>query len=171
MPQPLMNANPGTSYFEVSPQLQLPDGVRCEVTLSALVTAGHFFLQQPTHPTFAQLQKLDQFMLAVYGQSIGIPELPKPFEVGIICASPVMAGWYRAQTIAVYPESDEILVKFVDYGGYSAVPAKDLRQIRYKHVFRSTFKGTVRKNFLSLIRQSNHSACFFSFWLFNLFYH
>jgi len=48
----------------------------------------------------------------------------------VICAAPVLGGWYRAQSIDVYEDTDEALVKFVDYGGYCRVPASDLRQIR-----------------------------------------
>jgi len=98
--------------------------------VSSIVNIGHVFLQQPTHPTFASLSRLDQYMLAVYGQPAGVPPLPHPIELGVICAAPVLGGWYRAQTIDVYEDTDEALVKFVDYGGYCRVSASDLRQIR-----------------------------------------
>ncbi len=51
--------------------------------------------------------------------------------VNVVCAVPVLGGWYRALTVAVYEESDEVLVKFIDYGGYSRLPTSDLKQIRY----------------------------------------
>lgn len=134
-------------------QLNLPEGVNCEVAVSSIVNIGHIFVQQPTHPTFSSLSRLDQYMLAVYGQPASVPPLPRPIEskfyfffffrvnalliidifsflVGVICAAPVLGGWYRAQTMDVYEETDEALVRFVDYGGYCRVPASDLRQIR-----------------------------------------
>lgn len=55
-------------------------GVPCEVVVSAIVDAGHVFVQQPTHPSFTSLGKLDQYMIAVYSQSNGIPALPQPIE-------------------------------------------------------------------------------------------
>jgi A-kinase anchor protein 1 len=50
--------------------------------------------------------------------------------VGIICAAPMFNGWYRALVVNVYDDSDEVDIKFVDYGGYSKVQACLLRQIR-----------------------------------------
>lgn len=48
----------------------------------------------------------------------------------MICAAPVMEGWYRAVIVAVSEETDECEIKFVDYGGFSQVPGNLLRQIR-----------------------------------------
>jgi len=50
---------------------------------------------------------------------------------GVICAAPVLDGWFRAQTVQTFDETDEVLVKFVDYGGYLRIAAADLRQIRF----------------------------------------
>ncbi|VDD93533.1 unnamed protein product [Enterobius vermicularis] len=127
LPPPL--ASPDI-YGAVPTQLSLPEGVRCEVLVSACVDAGHFFIQQPTHPAFASLHRLDYYMLAIYTQTNGIPDLPRPCETGLLCVAPAAGGWYRAVTIFYYEEEDEVLVRFVDYGGYSRVPRADLRQIR-----------------------------------------
>lgn len=43
-----------------------------QVVVSAMVDAGHVFVQQPTHPTFSNLTKLDGYMLAVYSQTNGV---------------------------------------------------------------------------------------------------
>lgn len=48
----------------------------------------------------------------------------------MVCAAPALGGWYRALTVDVYDSSNEVLVKFVDYGGYTRLPASDLKQIR-----------------------------------------
>lgn len=50
--------------------------------------------------------------------------------VGVICAAPMLNGWYRAQISAVCEETDECDIKYVDYGGFSRVQGSLLRQIR-----------------------------------------
>lgn len=54
------------------------------------------------------------------------------FTVGVICAAPMLNGWYRAQISAVCEESDECDIKYVDYGGFSRVQGSALRQIRWE---------------------------------------
>lgn len=114
----------------VSAWLFLPDGVTVEVVVAHQVDAGHMFLQQHTHPTFHVLRSLDQQMFACYSQP-EIPTLPTPVEVGIICAAPGLDGaWLRAQVISYFEETDEVELKYVDYGGYDKVKVDTLRQIR-----------------------------------------
>lgn len=62
-------------------------GVPCEAYISAQIDAGHFFLQLPTHPSFSSLAILDQYMLSVYSQPAGAPELPKPCSGNILVRS------------------------------------------------------------------------------------
>ncbi|KAL3117106.1 hypothetical protein niasHT_007509 [Heterodera trifolii] len=110
--------------------LALPVGVPCEVYVSAHVDAGHFFVQLPTHPSFSSLALLDSYMLSVYTQPGGAPDLPKPCNIGVLCAAPAYNGWFRAITLAYDQDQDEMLVRFVDYGGFARLPRADLRQIR-----------------------------------------
>lgn len=49
---------------------------------------------------------------------------------GVICAAPMLNGWYRAQIMATYEKSDECDIKYVDYGGYSRISSSLLKQIR-----------------------------------------
>ncbi|TKR65543.1 hypothetical protein L596_025934 [Steinernema carpocapsae] len=129
MPPPM--PCPAAEIFGNQPtNLALPDGVRCEVVVSAVVNPGHFFIQQPTHPTFSKLQQLDRYMLGIYSQTSGIPELPQPCAIGLLCVAPSHLGWYRAVTMAYYEDQDEVLIRYVDYGGYARLPRSDLRQIR-----------------------------------------
>uniref|UniRef100_A0A915AVT1 Tudor domain-containing protein n=1 Tax=Parascaris univalens TaxID=6257 RepID=A0A915AVT1_PARUN len=129
LPPPI--PSPAAELFGTQPtQLTLPEGIRCQVTVSSMVDAGHFFVQQITHPSFASLQRLDYYMLAIYSQTTGIPDLPRPCETGLLCVAPASGGWYRAVTVIYYEDQDEVLVRFVDYGGYSRIPRADLRQIR-----------------------------------------
>lgn len=111
-------------------QLSLPEGVSIDVVVSSIVDAGHIFIQQPTHPSFPSLERLNQFMIACYMQDGLVPQLPRPLEVGVICAAPMLNGWYRAQISAVCEETDECDIKYVDYGGFSRVQGSLLRQIR-----------------------------------------
>lgn len=51
--------------------------------------------------------------------------------VGVICAAPAVEGaWWRAQVITFYKETDEVEIRYVDYGGYDRVKIDSLRQIR-----------------------------------------
>nr|XP_033777463.1 A-kinase anchor protein 1, mitochondrial [Geotrypetes seraphini]XP_033777464.1 A-kinase anchor protein 1, mitochondrial [Geotrypetes seraphini]XP_033777465.1 A-kinase anchor protein 1, mitochondrial [Geotrypetes seraphini] len=110
--------------------LMLPDGITVEVIVVNVVNAGHIFVQQHTHPTFHALRSLDQQMYLCYSQP-GIPTLPTPVEVGVICAAPGMDGaWWRAQVVAYYKDGNEAEIRYVDYGGYERVKIEILRQIR-----------------------------------------
>ncbi|XP_016010490.2 A-kinase anchor protein 1, mitochondrial [Rousettus aegyptiacus] len=110
--------------------LMLPDGVTVEVIVVNQVSAGHLFVQQHTHPTFHALRSLDQQMYLCYSQP-GIPTLPTPVEITVICAAPGVDGaWWRAQVVAAYEETSEVEIRYVDYGGYKRVKVDVLRQIR-----------------------------------------
>lgn len=110
--------------------LLLPSGVTVEVIVVNIVSAGHIFVQQHTHPTYHALRSLDQQMFLCYSQS-GTPALPSPAEVGVICAAPAADGaWWRAQVITFYKETNEVEIRYVDYGGYDRVKIDSLRQIR-----------------------------------------
>jgi A-kinase anchor protein 1 len=111
-------------------QLSLPEGVSVDVIVSSVVDANHVFVQQPTHPSYTSLEKLNYCMNLCYTGDNIVPQLPRPIEVGVICAAPMFNGWYRAQVVANYEESDEVDVKYVDYGGYMRVSSCVLRQIR-----------------------------------------
>ncbi|KAM9801376.1 A kinase (PRKA) anchor protein 1b [Neosynchiropus ocellatus] len=110
--------------------LLLPSGVTVEVIVVNIVSAGHIFVQQHTHPTYHALRSLDQQMFICYSQP-GAPTLPSPAEVGVICAAPAVEGaWWRAQVITFYKETNEVEIRYVDYGGYDRVKIDSLRQIR-----------------------------------------
>ncbi|XP_072909353.1 A kinase (PRKA) anchor protein 1b [Hemitrygon akajei] len=121
--------------------LMLPDAVSVEVLVVNIVNAGHMFLQQHTHPTCHVLRNMDQQMFLVYSQP-GIPTLTPPLEVGIICAAPAVDGaWWRAQVVAFFEETNEVEIRYVDYGGYERVKIEALRQIRSDFVS-LPFQGT-----------------------------
>ncbi|KAK3561019.1 hypothetical protein QTP86_023209, partial [Hemibagrus guttatus] len=121
--------------------LLLPNGVTVEVIVVNIVSAGHVFVQQHTHPTYHALRSLDQQMFLCYSQP-GTPALPSPAEIGVICAAPAVEGaWWRAQVISFYKESNEVEIRYVDYGGYDRVKIDTLRQIRSDFVT-LPFQGT-----------------------------
>ncbi|XDV32146.1 hypothetical protein PO909_003029 [Leuciscus waleckii] len=121
--------------------LLLPSGVTVEVIVVNIVSAGHLFVQQHTHPTYHALRSLDQQMFLCYSQP-GTPPLPSPVEVGVICAAPAVDGaWWRAQVISFYKDSTEVEIRYVDYGGYDRVKIDTLRQIRSDFVT-LPFQGT-----------------------------
>lgn len=98
-----------------------------DVILSSMISAGHFFLQSPSHPTFQSLGVLDGTMLRSY-TNFETPMISAP-SPGMTVAAFIMEGWYRALIIDV-PQPGQVLCKFVDYGGYSFMDLNCLRQIR-----------------------------------------
>ncbi|XP_069767810.1 A kinase (PRKA) anchor protein 1b [Narcine bancroftii] len=116
--------------LSITSWLMLPDGVTVDVLVVNIVNAGHMFVQQHTHPTCHVLHNMDQQMYLLYSQP-GIPTLKSPLEVGIICTAPAVDGaWWRAQVVAFFEETNEVEIRYVDYGGYERVKIDLLRQIR-----------------------------------------
>ena len=73
---------PPVPTFPVVPeflQLHLVEGVNNDVILSSLVSTAHFFLQQPTHPTFPALNRLNGCMNVCYSEPTA-PLLPMPTQ-------------------------------------------------------------------------------------------
>ena len=66
--------------MQLSFQLSLPEGVSVQVYVSAVVDAGHIFVQQPTHRSFMCLEKLNYFLNTIYSQDPNIPCVPLPLE-------------------------------------------------------------------------------------------
>ncbi|EFO83458.1 hypothetical protein GCK72_010738 [Caenorhabditis remanei] len=124
---------PNSNFDMLSTQptwLTLPEEIKCEIAVSSIINPSHFFVQQPTHATFPSLRHLDMYMGSLYGEQSNLPELPIPCQNGLLCAAPVGNSWFRAVTVQYYDETDEVFVKFVDYGGYTRIARQELRQIR-----------------------------------------
>lgn len=109
--------------------LSLAEGVMHDVFVSSIVGGGHVFLQQPYHPTFFALERLDQCMTKTYTQ-FTCPQVPQPVVVNSVCVAPCEGGWYRCQVVAYDTDTGVVDIKYLDYGGYHSLPASDLRQIR-----------------------------------------
>ncbi|KAH3891534.1 hypothetical protein DPMN_015638, partial [Dreissena polymorpha] len=61
-------------------QLALPEGITVDVIVSSIVDAGRIFVQQPTHPTYPSLERLNTFMSTCYMQEGAVPDIPRPIE-------------------------------------------------------------------------------------------
>lgn len=134
------------------------------------MNAGHFFLQQPTHPTYTSLTKLDQLMLLNYSQCEA-PLIPH-IQSGMLCAVPIWSGWYRGLVVSAF-DNEECQVLFVDYGGYSRLPTSSLRQIRGDFIslpFQASecyLAGVVPvdgKSFYLSYKNTNHDMVIFYFY-------
>lgn len=58
-------------------QIRLIEGINNDTIVSCMVAPNHLFLQQPTHPTFPNLNILSGFMNACYADA-NSPMLPNP---------------------------------------------------------------------------------------------
>lgn len=112
-----------------SVSLSLAEGCMHEVFVSSIVGGGHVFLQQPYHPTFHALERLDACMAKLYS-SCQCPTLPSPLPVNTVCVAAYEGGWYRCQVVSVDEAGQQCDIKYLDYGGYHTLPIDDLRQIR-----------------------------------------
>jgi len=120
-------ANPSLNGGSVS--LNLAEGIMHEVYVSSIISGGHVFIQQPCHPTFFALERLDSCMSKCY-TSFSCPSLQHPIQVNSICVAEVEGAHYRVQVTATSEEEDLVQVKFLDYGGYETLSASQLKQIR-----------------------------------------
>lgn len=109
--------------------LSLAEGVMHDVFVSSIVGGGHVFLQQPYHPTFFALERLDQCMARTYTQ-FTCPQVPLPVELNSVCVAPCEGGWYRCQVVAYDEDTQVCDIKYLDYGGYHSIAATELKQIR-----------------------------------------
>jgi len=112
-----------------SVSLALAEGCMHEVFVSSIVGGGHVFLQQPYHPTFHALERLDACMNKVYS-TYQCPALPSPVALNTVCVAAYEGGWYRCQVVSVDESSQQADIKYLDYGGYHTIAIDDLKQIR-----------------------------------------
>lgn len=61
-------------------QLSLPEGVSVDIVVSSIVDAGRIFVQQPTHPSYTSLDRLNTFMNQCYMRDGTVPDIPRPIE-------------------------------------------------------------------------------------------
>merc|ERR1719201_506204 len=112
-----------------SVSLSLAEGVMHDVFVSSIVGGGHVFLQQPYHPTYFALERLDQCMTNTYSQ-VQCPSIPQPVQLNSVCAAPCDEGWYRCQIVSYDTDTEMCDIKYLDCGGYHSISVHSLRQIR-----------------------------------------
>lgn len=133
-----------TNFVEFNDDKENPNNGPISVQVTAIVNAGHVFVQLPKNSTYTELQNLDKNMLITYdNMNELVPNMNEPIEFGTICAAPTSYGWHRAM-ITNYRSFEEVklqladynemcglaTVKFLDYGGYLNIPVNQLRQLR-----------------------------------------
>ncbi|XP_053680305.1 A-kinase anchor protein 1, mitochondrial [Anopheles nili] len=108
--------------------LPLVEGINNDVAVSCIITVGHLFVHQPLHPTYLALNGMQNSL----NQSYTLSEAPALPEIipNAVCVAFAAGTWYRAQVVQHNAESNLVLVKYLDYGGYSMLPQQNLRQIR-----------------------------------------
>lgn len=75
-------------------QIELTAGVVVEVRVSAVVSGGEMWVQQPLHPSYSALHRLQTCMNLNYGDGSNTPPLPGPIsgEWLAVCGSVWAAG-------------------------------------------------------------------------------
>lgn len=114
--------------FDDFTQLTLHPEIMNDVIICCTMSPGHFFVQQPTHPTHPNLQKLDYMMKLNYLQP-NVPGVPSAVP-GMICVVQTGNNWYRAHVKSVSESGQDCEVVLVDYGGYANVPVSSLKPIK-----------------------------------------
>uniref|UniRef100_A0A182XWH2 Uncharacterized protein n=1 Tax=Anopheles stephensi TaxID=30069 RepID=A0A182XWH2_ANOST len=113
---------------ETCSSLPLVEGINNDVAISCIITVGHLFVHQPLHPTHLTLNSMQNSLNQSYTQNEA-PALPE-IVPNAVCVAFVADNWYRAQVVQHMPETNLVLVKYLDYGGFSMLPPQNLRQIR-----------------------------------------
>lgn len=110
--------------------LVLPKGKLIDVFISAISNVDCVFVQQCMDPTYASLHDLQIHMELCYNKENNAPQLPRPIRAGFICVVEQNEVWYRSEVVSYCNDSDQLTVRFLDYGGYSNVSYDSCRQIR-----------------------------------------
>jgi len=100
-----------------------------DITVSCVSDTCRVFLQQMKNPTYVGLKNLEDELMTTYNLE---PEksLLRPIAQGSVLAVHSDDKWYRCQVVSYKSEDDTCEIKFVDHGGYTTVPASDLRQLK-----------------------------------------
>ncbi|MPC35513.1 A-kinase anchor protein 1, mitochondrial [Portunus trituberculatus] len=113
-------------------QIELTAGVVVEVRVSAVVSGGELWVQQPLHPSYSALHRLQTCMNLNYGDGSNTPPLPGPISDGTVCVAHINDHWMRCQVLSSINAMSVVLL--LDIGGTVTVPSSSLRQIRYDYM-------------------------------------
>lgn len=109
------------------------------VTVSCVVDSCKVFIRDEKNPTFEGLKNMEAELFSSY--TLEQPkELLRPIAPGSVLGVFSDAKWYRCQVVSYNTKQDTCDVKFVDHGGYTTVPASQLRQLK-PHFLRLPFQA------------------------------
>ena len=109
----------------------LPENELCQVFVTNIVDANHFYVQLYDHSVHTHLRQLDQQIYQCYG-GVASTMVPPTINTGMLCAAPSPSGWWwRAQVVGLLMKPSEVEITWLDYGGRTTVPTAMLRQLRY----------------------------------------
>jgi len=100
-----------------------------DITVSCVSDTCRVFLQQMKNPTFEGLKNLEYELMTTYSLEKSKPLL-RPIAQGSVLGVSSDDKWYRCQVVSYNSAEDTCEIKFVDHGGYTTVPASDLRQLK-----------------------------------------
>ena len=111
-------------------RVALPENELCQVFVTNIVDANHFYVQLYDHLIHTHLRQLDQQMYQFYG-GLTSAMMPQTINTGMLCAAVSPSGWWwRAQVVGLLMKPDEVEITWLDYGGRTTVPTGMLRQLR-----------------------------------------
>uniref|UniRef100_A0A5S6QNK5 KH domain-containing protein n=1 Tax=Trichuris muris TaxID=70415 RepID=A0A5S6QNK5_TRIMR len=114
-------------------ELDLVEGMLIETSVCFTYSPAHFFVHQPTHPSYMHLSQFQAMINFLYERDKDIVPNLNPVTANSQCVAFCENGWYRATVYEVKEEdgkSATALVKLLDCGGYFNVPVSALKQMR-----------------------------------------
>ncbi|KRY32543.1 KH domain-containing protein C56G2.1 [Trichinella spiralis] len=113
--------------------LELPVDVPIETTICFIQNAVHFFVQQPTHPTYLMLSEFQANLNNAYNANECNLLIPEPVGGNMVCVASFDNVWYRVMTLGTAEVNEngenEIWIRILDFGGLVKSPVWNLRQI------------------------------------------
>lgn len=125
------------SAFPLTPdqcRLKLVEGINNDTVIAAMCAPNHYFVQQPTHPTFPNLNVIYSCMNDTYNSTVS-PIIPFPIAPNSIVAAYVDNYWQRVMVLNSNMEDNTSQVVFLDYGGYGVVNNNCFRQLRFDFMY------------------------------------
>ena len=110
----------------------LPENELCQIFVTNIVDANHFYVQLYDYSVQSRLRQLDQQMYQCYSGTGASTLAPQTINTGMICAVLSPSGWWwRAQVVGLLMKPEEVEITWLDYGGRTTIPTAALRQLRY----------------------------------------
>ena len=108
----------------------LPEGNLCQVFVTNIVDANHFYVQLYDPCVQSSLRQLNELMYQCYSGVADRTPLHN-ISTGMFCAVLSASGWWwRAQVVGLLMKPDEVEIAWLDYGGRTIVSTAMLRPLR-----------------------------------------